>query len=157
MILCQRDRYICEITYVVCKLYAKRFWPSLSSAAFSAIRDKEFFVADENCFSPYFSHFWQISRRVFELIRSEGSCNSSPEHGKEPEFSKKGGGGGGGSTHCLVADDVDKDKSKPFEMYKRRTTVFVTRQIFLDVVCDSLAEYKYVGRDQRADLILACR
>ncbi|CAF1708661.1 hypothetical protein Bca4012_006343 [Brassica carinata] len=102
-------------------------------------------------------HAFKISRRVFELIRSEGSCNSSPEHGKEPEFSKKGGGGGGGSTHCLVADDVDKDKSKPFEMYKRRTTVFVTRQIFLDVVCDSLAEYKYVGRDQRADLILACR
>ena len=104
-----------------------------------------------NCFFPY---FWQISRRVFELIRSEGSCNSSPEHGKEPEFSKKAGAG---SAYCLVADDVDKDKSKPFEMYKRRTTVFVTRQIFLDVVCDALAEYKYVGRDQRADLILACR
>ncbi|KAH0850620.1 hypothetical protein HID58_095388 [Brassica napus] len=98
-------------------------------------------------------HAFKISRRVFELIRSEGSCNSSPEHGKEPEFSKKAGG----STYCLVADDVDKDKSKPFEMYKRRTTVFVTRQIFLDVVCDALAEYKYVGRDQRADLILACR
>ncbi|KAJ4890536.1 P-loop NTPase domain-containing protein LPA1-like protein 2 [Raphanus sativus] len=107
-------------------------------------------------------HAFKISRRVFELIRSEGSCNSSPEHGKEPEFSKKkGGGGGGSSTYCLVADDddddVDKDKSRPFEMYKRRTTVFVTRQVFLDVVCDALAEYKYVGRDQRADLILACR
>ncbi|KAF8069796.1 hypothetical protein N665_1134s0006 [Sinapis alba] len=98
-------------------------------------------------------HAFKISRRVFELIRSEGSCNSSPEHGKEPEFAKKGGG----STNCLVADDVDKDKSKPFEMYKRRTTVDVSRQIFLDVVCDALAEYKYVGRDQRADLILACR
>ncbi|KAJ0248278.1 P-loop NTPase domain-containing protein LPA1 2 [Hirschfeldia incana] len=100
-------------------------------------------------------HAFKISRRVFELIRSEGSCNSSPEYGKEPEFSRKGGGGS--STYCLVPDDVDKDKSKPFEMYKRRTTVFVTRQVFLDVVCDALAEYKYVGRDQRADLILACR
>lgn len=98
-------------------------------------------------------HAFKISRRVFELIRSEGSCNSSPEHGKEPEFAKKSGG----STNCLVADDVDKDKSKPFEMYKRRTTVVVSRQVFLDVVCDALAEYKYVGRDQRADLILACR
>lgn len=108
--------------------------------------------ADKLCFL-YFAICWQISRRVFELIRSEGSCNSSPEHGKEPEFAKKSGG----STNCLVADDVDKDKSKPFEMYKRRTTVVVSRQVFLDVVCDALAEYKYVGRDQRADLILACR
>ncbi|CAA7030971.1 unnamed protein product [Microthlaspi erraticum] len=105
-------------------------------------------------------HAFKISRRVFELIRSEGSCNSSPEHGKESEFAKEGGG----STcveeiNRLVGDndDVDKEKSKPFEMYKRRTTVVVSRQIFLDVVCDALAEYKYVGRDQRADLILACR
>lgn len=137
--------------------FAKRFWP------FFCLGDKQgvlFFIAD---FTPcFFLTSWQISRRVFELIRSEGSCNSSPEHGKEPEFSKKkGGGGGGSSTYCLVADDddddVDKDKSRPFEMYKRRTTVFVTRQVFLDVVCDALAEYKYVGRDQRADLILACR
>lgn len=103
---------------------------------------------------------WQISRRVFELIRSEGSCSTSPEHGKEPEFAKEVCG----STcveklNCLVADDVDvdKNKSKPFEMYKRRTTVVVSREMFLDVVCDALAEYKYVGRDQRADLILACR
>ncbi|CAH8367526.1 unnamed protein product [Eruca vesicaria subsp. sativa] len=103
-------------------------------------------------------HAFKISRRVFELIRSEGSCNSSPEHGKEPEFARKGGGSTCvNKANCLVADDVDKDKSKPFEVYKRRTTVVVLRQIFLDVVCDALAEYKYVGRDQRADLILACR
>ncbi|EOA23565.1 hypothetical protein CARUB_v10016758mg [Capsella rubella] len=105
-------------------------------------------------------HAFKISRRVFELIRSEGSCNTSPERGKEPEFAK----GVGGSAcveklNCLVTGDVDvdKNKSKPFEMYKRRTTVVVSREIFLDVVCDALAEYKYVGRDQRADLILACR
>lgn len=82
---------------------------------------------------------------------------SSLEHGKEPEHLKEDGD----STclqkiNCLVADDADKNKSKPFEMYKRRTTVVVSRQIFLDVVCGALAEYKYVGRDQRADLILAC-
>ncbi|ESQ37507.1 hypothetical protein EUTSA_v10002416mg [Eutrema salsugineum] len=102
-------------------------------------------------------HAFKISRRVFELIRSEGSCNSSPEHGKVPEFAKESGGSNCvQKANCLVADDVDKDK-RPFEMYKRRTTVVVSRQIFLDVVCDALAEYKYVGRDQRADLILACR
>lgn len=115
-------------------------------------------MPDSLVFSLSFVLCWQISRRVFELIRSEGSCTSSPEHGKEPKFAKEGGG----STcvekiNCLVADGVDKNKSKPFEMYKRRTTVGVSRQLFLDVVCGALAEYKYVGRDQRADLILACR
>ncbi|CAN1253026.1 P-loop NTPase domain-containing protein LPA1 homolog 1 [Linum perenne] len=50
-----------------------------------------------------------------------------------------------------------KDKSIPFELYKRRTTLVVRRETFLDVVCDALAEYKYVGHNQRADLVLACR
>ncbi|KAD6455126.1 hypothetical protein E3N88_09832 [Mikania micrantha] len=31
-----------------------------------------------------------------------------------------------------------------------------TQKRFIGVVCDALAEYKYVGPNQRADLILAC-
>ncbi|XP_062082212.1 P-loop NTPase domain-containing protein LPA1 homolog 1-like isoform X2 [Humulus lupulus] len=31
------------------------------------------------------------------------------------------------------------------------------RETFLNVVCNALAEYKYVGPNQRADLVLACR
>ncbi|KAF2292169.1 hypothetical protein GH714_014748 [Hevea brasiliensis] len=48
-------------------------------------------------------------------------------------------------------------RSQSFELYKRRTTVIVRRETFLNVVCDSLTEYKYVGPNQRADLVLACR
>lgn len=65
---------------------------------------------------------------------------------------------------CLMKTDDDKlsvvqdaTSTKPFELYKRRTTVTVTRSHFLDVVCEALSEYKYVGPNQRADLVLGCR
>lgn len=63
---------------------------------------------------------------------------------------------------CSDEGDADnltlgEDKLKPFELYKRRTTIVVRRKVFLDVVCEALTEYKYVGPNQRADLILACR
>ena len=51
----------------------------------------------------------------------------------------------------------NENDNKPFQLYKRRTTVIVKRDKFLDVVCDALAEYKYVGPNKRADLVLACR
>ncbi|KAH7835077.1 hypothetical protein Vadar_022653 [Vaccinium darrowii] len=60
------------------------------------------------------------------------------------------------AKHVAPEKDV-KSKSKPFESYQRRTTVVVRRKIFLDVVCDALAEYKHVDPNQRADLLLACR
>ncbi|KAF2600474.1 hypothetical protein F2Q68_00007741 [Brassica cretica] len=93
-------------------------------------------------------HAFKISRRVFELIRSEGSLILSPTHGKESVFDK---------TCDAASACAGKSKSKPFEMHKRRTTVVVSREIYVNVVCDALAEYKYVGHDQRADLILACK
>ncbi|KAK1409943.1 hypothetical protein QVD17_36474 [Tagetes erecta] len=77
-------------------------------------------------------HSFKISKRVFEIMRAE----------------------------CLgdeVKENDDKMKSVPFESYKKRTTVVVKRTRFIDVVCDALAEYKYVGPNQRADLVLACR
>ncbi|CDY71070.1 BnaAnng35980D, partial [Brassica napus] len=91
-------------------------------------------------------HAFKISRRVFELIRSEGSLKLSPTHGKESVFDKT----------CDAASAC-AGVEKPFEMHKRRTTVVVPREIFVNVVCHALAEYKYVGHDQRADLILACK
>lgn len=57
----------------------------------------------------------------------------------------------------LLTLEEDKTKSKPFELYKRRTSVVVGRKVFLDVVGEALSEYKYVGPNQRADLVLACR
>ncbi|CAH9138222.1 unnamed protein product [Cuscuta epithymum] len=101
------------------------------------------FILLKDCFSN------QISRRVFEKIRSE--CT-------------------GDTSTLLCTDTLEQDNSnkrhhedgdistrKSFESYKRRTTVVVQRKSFLDVVSDALTEYKYIGPNQRADLAIACR
>lgn len=66
-----------------------------------------------------------------------------------------GGSNTGADSKLLSAKD-GRSKSKPSELYKRRT-VAVRRETFLDVACSALSEYKYVGPNQRADLMLACR
>lgn len=66
---------------------------------------------------------------------------------------------------CLSQEEVSSHSTQeavdtstiPFELYKRLTTVVVTRENFLNVACDALSVYKYVGPNQRADLLLACR
>lgn len=55
------------------------------------------------------------------------------------------------------SDNVDSSSAIPFELYKMQTTLVVPREVFLRVTCDALSQYKYVGPNQRADLILACR
>ncbi|XP_009367031.2 P-loop NTPase domain-containing protein LPA1 homolog 2-like isoform X2 [Pyrus x bretschneideri] len=97
-------------------------------------------------------HAFKISQRVFELIRNESSSNVLLPEGTENVPPSKDEAG----NHLGSGKD-DRSKSVPFELYKARTTVVVRRKTFLDVVCDALAEYKYVGPNQRADLALACR
>jgi hypothetical protein len=55
------------------------------------------------------------------------------------------------------ATPITSPRQFQFELYKRRTTVLLPRDLFLDLVCDALALYKYVAPNQRADLMLACR
>lgn len=61
------------------------------------------------------------------------------------------------ATNPLFSGKDDKNKSVPLDSNKKRTTAFVGREKFLDIVCDALTEYKYMGPNQRADLVLACR
>ncbi|KAJ8751374.1 hypothetical protein K2173_016571 [Erythroxylum novogranatense] len=116
-------------------------------------------------------HAFKISQRVFEKIRSESSANAlppkveettNPDAQKENSMKEAGtstdGNFGKAQVAKLFASDMeDRSKSLPFELYKRRTTVIIRRQTFLNVVCNALTEYKYVGPDQRADFVLACR
>ncbi|KAM5584215.1 hypothetical protein ABKV19_003859 [Rosa sericea] len=97
-------------------------------------------------------HAFKISQQVFELIRNVSSCNALLPEGTEDVSPSK-------AEACkhMVSGKDHRSKSVPFEMYKTRTTVIVRRETFLDVVCDALADYKYVGPNQRADLVLACR
>lgn len=121
--------------------------------------------------TDYIFLYFQISRRVFELMRSECLGDALPL--LEVETSKLdvlernfengngcymiGSSGQNALNEHLVLEKDNKSNSIPFESYKRRTTVIVRRETFLDVVFDSLSEYKYVGPNQRADLLLACR
>ncbi|XP_044506263.1 P-loop NTPase domain-containing protein LPA1 homolog 1-like [Mangifera indica] len=111
-------------------------------------------------------HAFKISQRVFELIRSGNpSCaqlEAEEISGLDPLERKKeveDGSSFGGSfwDAGFVSKTKDRCSSVPFKLYKRRTTAIVRRETFLDIVCDALTEYKYVGHNQRADLVLACR
>ncbi|KAJ6805936.1 P-loop NTPase domain-containing protein LPA1-like [Iris pallida] len=113
-------------------------------------------------------HAFKISKRVFAVMRTELSADTLPLQKLEPDstestarektdqeqsgFTSKGAVAG-----CLDQEDVERSHSMPFELYKRLTTVVVTREKFLKGTCGALSEYKYVGPNQRADLVLACR
>ncbi|XP_004487082.1 P-loop NTPase domain-containing protein LPA1 homolog 1-like isoform X2 [Cicer arietinum] len=115
-------------------------------------------------------HAFKISRRVFELTRSGSSTDAFKTEGMVLSGFDASTGNVKKDCHdaaaCLGKTDMGNhllsgkgygSKSVPFELYKRRTTIFVQRETFLNIVCDVLAEYKYVGPNQRADLMLACR
>ncbi|KAL8247303.1 hypothetical protein R6Q59_008519 [Mikania micrantha] len=108
-------------------------------------------------------HAFKISQRVFEIMRTECLGDTLAAMGvikTGKDFLKKENTQSDkertGSSNIVLKND-DKIKSIPFESYKKLTTVIVKRKRFIGVVCDALAEYKYVGPNQRADLILACR
>ena len=116
-------------------------------------------------------HAFKISKRVFEVTKGESTTGTpqpeavtlSGSYTPSENFVNKDGKNAG---FCLAKTDLgdrlcrlakEKNNSVPFESYKRRTTAFVQRETFLDMVCDAMSEYKYLGPNQRADLVLACR
>ncbi|KAL3579682.1 hypothetical protein D5086_017517 [Populus alba] len=115
-------------------------------------------------------HAFKISKRVFEVMRNEFSnevslseeveirvVDASKENSEREDGLSSGGSLGKIEVSNRLVSEEDRNKSIPFELYKRRTTVVVRRESFLNVVCDALTEYKYVGPNQREDLVLACR
>ncbi|KAL9687335.1 hypothetical protein QQ045_031735 [Rhodiola kirilowii] len=115
-------------------------------------------------------HAFKISKRVFDMMRREcpgdaflltetDTLDLDPLTRKTEEiFNCASGNLDKVENNKHVETEKDgKNKMVPFELYKRRTTVVVKRETFLDVVCGALAEYKYMGPNQRSDLILACR
>ncbi|KAG8050226.1 hypothetical protein GUJ93_ZPchr0009g2427 [Zizania palustris] len=91
-------------------------------------------------------HAFEISGRVFDEIRGHMAGDMGLEMA------------GGVQRYQLAADAVaTSPRQFQFELYKRRTTVLVPRPLFLHLVCQALALYKYLASDQRADLHRACR
>ncbi|XBI50224.1 hypothetical protein VPH35_113662 [Triticum aestivum] len=101
-------------------------------------------------------HAFKISKRVFSVMRSEFlDASRSDRAVKEENASSLGIGE---DAEMLNTDILDATGSSlPFELYKTQTTILVSRERFLNIVCDALSSYKYVGPNQKADLLLACR
>ncbi|RVW80211.1 P-loop NTPase domain-containing protein LPA1-like 1 [Vitis vinifera] len=115
-------------------------------------------------------HAFKISRRVFEVLRSESFVDAWRPTGMEASGVGDAEGCCEEENNCCTGVSVsegevgdlfasqkdDECYAKPFELYKRLTTVVVGRETFFDFVCCVLTEYKYIGPNQRADLALAC-
>ncbi|KAI3696943.1 hypothetical protein L6452_29594 [Arctium lappa] len=116
-------------------------------------------------------HAFKISQRVFEIMRNKCLGDTLADIGviqwgkdslkvhplKENSRDNDNRSDNMDGNNHVVSDRDGRTRSKPFESYKKRTTVVIRRRMFIDVVCDALSEYKYVGPNQRADFVLACR
>ncbi|XP_051191690.1 P-loop NTPase domain-containing protein LPA1 [Lolium perenne] len=99
-------------------------------------------------------HAFKISKRVFSMMKTEfleasksdraDKEENPPNVGEDPEM-----------LNPEIQDE--SSSSMPFELYKTQTTILVSREKFLNVACDALSSYKYIGPNQKADLLLACR
>ena len=83
---------------------------------------------------------------MFDVIRGDGSDEMAASASARVQ-----------RYEVAEATSTTSPRQFQFELYKRRTTVLLPRDLFLDLVCDALALYKYVAPNQRADLMLACR
>jgi hypothetical protein len=91
----------------------------------------------------------KISRRVFDVIRGDPAEMNM--------LMAMSGGGGGGVQRYELPDAATSPRQFQFELYKRRTTVLIPRDLFIQLVCQALSLYKYLSPNQRNDLMLACR
>lgn len=87
---------------------------------------------------------------------SKSDVSESPS-GRQNDFKQSDCLGLGKVTNHSAQENVETSSSMAFELYKMQTTIVVKRETFLNVICSVLSEYKYVGPNQRADLVLACR
>ncbi|VAH81588.1 unnamed protein product [Triticum turgidum subsp. durum] len=98
----------------------------------------------------------QISKKVFSVMRSEFLDASKSDRAiKEENAPSLGIGEDANMVNTEIPDA--SSSSMPFELYMTQTTILISREKFLNIVCDALSSYKYVGPNQKADLLLACR
>uniref|UniRef100_A0A453GYY3 Uncharacterized protein n=1 Tax=Aegilops tauschii subsp. strangulata TaxID=200361 RepID=A0A453GYY3_AEGTS len=93
-------------------------------------------------------HAFEISRRVFDVVRGDPA---------EMEMLMAMSQGKRGVQRYELPDAATSPRQFQFELYKRRTTVLIPRDLFLHLVCQALALYKYLAPNQRNHLTLACR
>jgi hypothetical protein len=102
---------------------------------------------------------WQISAQAFEDLQSE----LPPKKSKRLQFDRQIGLAPLAEIPEIpkretpkASHDTNGFRVNPKPL-KKRSTVTVSREKFLNVVCKALAQYQYLGPKQRADLMVACR
>lgn len=112
--------------------------------------------------------YHKISRRVFDLLENEHKNSTLEASVKENAattarvLSRESENyfRNVKESNIEISEDVDgvfSSKNQLFDLYKRNAMAIVKREKFLDVICDSLTQYHYVGPSQRSDILLACR
>ncbi|CAM0146134.1 unnamed protein product [Urochloa decumbens] len=88
-------------------------------------------------------HAFEISRRVFDVIRGDGSDEMAASASARVQ-----------RYEVAEATPTTSPRQFQFELYKRRTTVLLPRDLFLDLVCDALALYKIRERKESVTILL---
>ncbi|KAI5084627.1 hypothetical protein GOP47_0000796 [Adiantum capillus-veneris] len=119
-------------------------------------------------------HAFKISKRVFEVLREEFPIKALERTGSassdyfKHEFSRP-----------LSDSEIDNNKEyspedirraaeenevklkeiskKLYDVQQKRSTIVLSRDDFMDVVCDAMSEYRYLGPNQRNDFALASK
>ncbi|KAJ7562802.1 hypothetical protein O6H91_03G084900 [Diphasiastrum complanatum] len=113
-------------------------------------------------------HAFKISKTVFKVLRSQLPAKSVDDSNTRADYGVMHPAklyslfsnenlivdGIRGQVH---GDDNELEYTKSSETYKQHSMVVVGRETFLNIICDALAQYRYVGPHQKADLMLACR
>lgn len=107
-------------------------------------------------------HAFKISKLVFEILKDQILASASlPSHkhfsDSEVDIVTK-------CSHDDIEEAANDNEIRLKEITKRlftfdkkSCTARLNREEFMDVVCDAMSEYRYVGPNQRSDLFLACR
>lgn len=102
-------------------------------------------------------HAFKISKHVFEILRKNILLSLKLSKNLSDLEAKCDAGR---CVHKLkqIGEEREPHLYRKLSTYQnKQATITIHREQFLDVVCDALTAYRYVGPTQRADLTLACR
>ncbi|KAJ4971491.1 hypothetical protein NE237_004590 [Protea cynaroides] len=106
------------------------------------------------------NHAFKISKRVFDILEGEHLKSAVISEVKSSLASGLWDIETNRNKRCEedMAKELSTETSNDqYDIYKKQATVLLERRRFLDIICTCLEEYHYVGRSQRADIILGCR
>lgn len=119
-------------------------------------------------------HAFKISKRVFEVLREEFPIKTLERNGSDSheyfkhDFSRHLSDSEIDNNREYMPEDIKRAaeeneirlkeiSKKLYDVQKKRCTVVLSRDDFMDVVCNAMSEYRYLGPNQRNDFALASK